>query len=111
MTLEMKKLLSEEFSSNKIRGVVITGVDNPDLEREAAKYGIDAQKYALIQTYLALGGKLAEEENKNILVRDLYSFISEKQEELKEEEIAELETQTSEWKRSSSRRLPSRSAR
>ena len=96
MTLEMKKLLSEEFSSNKIRGVVITGVDNPDLEREAAKYGIDAQKYALIQTYLALGGKLAEEEYKNIPVRDLYSFISEKQEELKEEEIAELETQTSE---------------
>lgn len=96
MTLEMKKLLSEEFSSNKIRGVVITGVDNPDLEREAAKYGIDAQKYALIQTYLALGGKLAEEEYKNIPVRDLYSFISEKQEELKEEEIVELETQTSE---------------
>lgn len=56
MTAEMKGLLSEAFASNKIRGVVITGVENAQLEEAAQKYGIDAQKYALILSYLALGG-------------------------------------------------------
>ena len=69
MTAEMKGLLSEAFAANKIRGVVITGVENAQLEEAAQKYGIDAQKYALILSYLALGGSLEEAEYSSVSVR------------------------------------------
>lgn len=96
MTSEMKKLLAEEFSFNKIRGVVITGIEDPALQSEARKYGIDAQKYALILSYLALGGKLEESEYSSVTVRELYAGISERQTEKKNKEIKELEKQTAE---------------
>ena len=96
MTAEMKGLLSEAFAANKIRGVVITGVENAQLEEAAQKYGIDAQKYALILSYLALGGCLEEAEYSSVSVRELYQGISKLQKERKEKEIEELETEAGE---------------
>ena len=96
MTAEMKGLLSEAFAANKIRGVVITGVENAQLEEAAQKYGIDAQKYALILSYLALGGSLEEAAYSSVSVRELYQGISKLQKERKEKEIEELETEAGE---------------
>lgn len=93
MTAEMKKLLSEAFVSNKIPGVVITGVENPALSAEAAKYGIDAQKYELILAYLALGGKIKDSEYASVSVRELYAEISKLQ---KKNKIDKLETEAGE---------------
>lgn len=93
-TERMKEILAAEFAANKIRGVVITGVDNPDLAETAAEYGVDTQKYELIQTYLALGGKLKAEEYATITVRELYEGISTLQKEAKETEISRLQQET-----------------
>ncbi|MBQ8885056.1 MAG: hypothetical protein IJY62_01595 [Clostridia bacterium] len=93
MTEQIKTLFSEKFSAYKLRGVVITGVSNPELETEAQKHGVDAQKYALIQSYLALGGALAESEYASITIRELYAKISEKEAAIKEAEKLALEAQ------------------
>ena len=58
MTGEIKRLFASEFSKKKIRGVVITGVQGSELDAEANEYGIDSQKYALILSYLDMGGEL-----------------------------------------------------
>ncbi len=99
MTEEMKKLLSDAFASSRIRGVVITGVDNPALGEQAAAYGIDAQKYELILLYQSLGGELAESRYSSVTVRELYAGISELQKKQKKAEIAELKAEASEAER------------
>lgn len=99
MTEEMKKLLSDEFVSKKIPGAVITGVEDAALQAEGAKYGIDGQKYALILSYLALGGSLSESEYASVTVRELYAGISELEKKEKEEKIAELQKRTDETER------------
>lgn len=96
LTAEMKKHLSESFASNKIRGVVITGVENPALNEAAAAYGIDSQKYGLILEYLALGGVLPEEKYSQITVRELYKEISKLQEKKKDEDADKLKADLSE---------------
>ncbi|MBQ7352859.1 MAG: hypothetical protein IJW54_02525 [Clostridia bacterium] len=90
MTNEIKKAFSTEFSSRKILGVVITGVENPELKKEAEKFGIDAQKYALINEYISLGGAISEDEYSEISIRELYKSIYEKEKENKKQLIDEL---------------------
>lgn len=91
MTEQIKKCFSNEFSSKKIRGVVITGVQNPTLDAEAQGYGIDSQKYGLILEYLELGGELDESEYDDISISELYKKISDKQKEIKRESIKEAQ--------------------
>lgn len=91
MTDMMKRLFSDRFSTQKIPGVVITGVENEELNAGGAQYGIDGQKYALILDYLELGGQLEESEYATIPIRDLYAGISQIQKEEKEEQISKLE--------------------
>ena len=83
MTSALKNSFVSEFAENKIRGVVVTGVSDPQLSAEAEKYGIDAQKYGLILSYLALGGTLAEEEYATISIRELYALLEEQEQEIK----------------------------
>lgn len=90
MTNEIKKAFSSEFSNRKIPGVVITGVESPELKNEAQRFGIDAQKYALIKEYLGVGGELAEQEYGEISIRELYKGIYEKEKEAKKQLIDEL---------------------
>lgn len=91
MTDKMKRLFSDRFSVQKIPGVVITGVENEELNAGGAQYGIDGQKYALILDYLELGGQIEESEYATIPIRDLYAGISQIQKEEKEEQISKLE--------------------
>lgn len=90
MTDRMKQLFSDRFSTQKIPGVVITGVENEELNAGGAQYGVDGQKYALILSYLDLGGELKESEYAAVPVRDLYAGISQLQKEKKEEQISGL---------------------
>lgn len=90
MTNEIKKAFSNEFSSRKILGVVITGVENPELKKEAEKFGIDAQKYALINEFISLGGSIDEDKYSEISIRELYKSIYEKEKENKKQLIEEL---------------------
>lgn len=91
MTSEVKSAFVNAFAENKIRGVVIVGVTNDALQTQAEKYGVDVQKYALILSYLALGGELSETQYSTVSVRELYAAIQEKQEALKAERLTELE--------------------
>lgn len=93
MSEKIKNVFNSEFSERKMLGVVITGFDDPELKDEADKYGIDTQKYSLIQRYLSLGGELEEERYSEISIRELYSYISEKEKEIKNEEIAQKENE------------------
>lgn len=90
MTNEIKKAFSTEFSNRKILGVVITGVENPELKKEAEKFGIDAQKYALINEFISLGGAIGEDEYTEISIRELYKAIYEREKENKKQLIDEL---------------------
>ena len=87
MTNEIKALFAGEFSKKKIRGVVITGVQDAELEAGASEYGIDSQKYALILSYLDMGGELDSERYDDISVGELYSKISDREKEIKEQSI------------------------
>lgn len=100
MTETVKQAFTEEFSQRKMLGVVITGVQNPELQEEAEKFGIDAQKYSLIQQYINAGGVLSEEEYSKTSIRELYSFIYNKKKEEKqsirdslEKEAGQLESE------------------
>lgn len=90
-TLEIKNLFCRAFETNKIRGVVITGVSDPAAEEEAREYGVDGQKYALIQYYLSLGGALDESLYSSISVKELYALIEKIDDEEKDalEELCE----------------------
>lgn len=89
MTEQVKKHFSNQFSKKKIRGVVITGVQNSALDEQAGKYGIDSQKYALILEYKELGGELAEDMYDDISISELYEGISQKAKERHEQIINE----------------------
>ena len=92
MTTALKNTLIKEFSDNKMRGVVITGVYNSTLSEAAQKYGIDAQKYGLILSYLSNGGELAEEEYATISIRGLYELLDAQEKELKRIKTQESKT-------------------
>lgn len=96
MTEKIKAVFSDKFTAEKIPGVVITGVEDATLGAEAEKYGIDSQKYALILSYLALGGELGEDEYAEITVRELYAEISRLEREKKQENIDKIETDKAE---------------
>jgi hypothetical protein len=51
MTSAVKTALMDSFSQKKLKGVVIDGVTNPQLQSVAEQFGIDAQKYGLILNY------------------------------------------------------------
>lgn len=87
MTNEIKALFAGEFSKKKIRGVIITGIQDAELEAGASEYGIDSQKYALILSYLDMGGELDSERYDDISVSELYSKISDREKEIKEQSI------------------------
>ncbi|MBR2341335.1 MAG: hypothetical protein IKA72_02880 [Clostridia bacterium] len=91
MTSAVKTALMDSFSQKKVKGVVIDGVTTPELQTIAENFGIDAQKYGLILTYLALGGKLDEAEYKTITIRELYAKIEEKKLEQKTAQKAQSE--------------------
>ncbi len=91
MTDAIRSTFTGAFIKNKLRGVVITGVSNPVLEAGAIGYGINAQKYGLILSYLALGGQLEEERYATVSVRELYALKDSKEQELKAAKIAENE--------------------
>lgn len=90
MTAAMKKAFLSAFSKRKINGVVITGVSDPALDAAAQAYGIDGQKYALIQEYLSMGGTLAETEYATVTVRELYASIGDLEEKGKKDKIEQL---------------------
>ncbi|MBQ9782006.1 MAG: hypothetical protein IJW26_02360, partial [Clostridia bacterium] len=66
LTSEIEKILSKKFVDSKIKGVVITGVVNEELSNQASLYNVDAQKYALIKEYIALGGEIQESEYQTV---------------------------------------------
>lgn len=86
-TQEIKNLFCRAFETNKIRGVVITGVSDTETEEEAKEYGIDGQKYSLIQYYLTLGGTLESSRYSTISIKELYELI----EKIGDKEKDELE--------------------
>lgn len=91
MTDAIRGALANGFIKNKLCGVVITGVSNSTLEEGAKDYGINAQKYGLILSYLALGGDLEQDRYSTVSVRELYALIDGKEKELKAAKIAENE--------------------
>lgn len=91
LTSEIEKILSKKFVDSKIKGVVITGVVNEALSNQALSYNIDAQKYALIKEYLSLGGEIQESEYQSVTIKELYSFISSKKQQLASENLTSLE--------------------
>ncbi len=84
MLSALKTAFAENFSKKKVKGVVIDGVTNAELQSQSEKYGIDSQKYGLILSYLALGGELDESQYATISIRELYSAIEQKKSDLKE---------------------------
>ncbi|MBR2296866.1 MAG: hypothetical protein IKA43_05645 [Clostridia bacterium] len=93
MTNEIKRLFSSQFSKKKMRGVVITGVQNAELDATASELGIDSQKYALILSYLDMGGELDTERYDEVSISELYEMISEREKEQKKEDIAKIESE------------------
>ncbi len=96
MTQEIKELFYKEFENRRMHGVVIAGFENSELKQEAEKYGIDTQKYSLIQEYLSLGGELEEKEYAKTSIRELYSFIYQKNKEEKTAKIESLNSKANE---------------
>lgn len=94
-TNEMKAAIAGAFATKKMAGVVITGVVNSGLEETAASFGVDVQKYGLIQDYLALCEKvgaqsdLSESEYAGVSVRTLYEMIDALEEKIEENEAFE----------------------
>ncbi|MDD6995719.1 MAG: hypothetical protein SPH68_04210 [Candidatus Borkfalkiaceae bacterium] len=86
-TQEIKDLFCQAFRTNQIRGVVITGVSDPEAEEAAKDYGVDGQKYSLIEYYLSLGGELDASRYSSISVKELYALI----EKISDEEKDALE--------------------
>ena len=95
---EIKGVFLKTFSSQNIKGVVITGIKDAELDKKGEQYGIDGQKYALIQDLLALGGHLDEEDYATISIRDLYSEIAEQERKNEEEKIENLTQQSAQMK-------------
>ena len=88
-TQEIKNLFCRAFETNKIRGVVITGVSDSETEEEAKEYGVDGQKYSLIRYYLSLGGTLDSSRFSSVSVKELYEMI-EKIEDKEKDELEDL---------------------
>ncbi|MBE7085330.1 MAG: hypothetical protein E7368_04670 [Clostridiales bacterium] len=86
MTENVRKRFAELFVEKKLCGVAITGKEDPSLKAEADKYGVDSQKYALIQEYLALVEKLGveseidQEDYAEISIREIYEALEELEE-------------------------------
>ena len=93
MTKRAKTLFDTEFTEHKICGVAITGVEDPALKEEGEKYGVDAQKYALIQELLALGGTLNETEYAEVSIRELYALIQQLTKEKAQEILQQKENE------------------
>ena len=91
MTSELKSAFIAEFSARKIRGVVIDGITDSTLTENADRYDIDVQKYALILSCLAVGCEIPENEYKEISIRELYALLMTKENEIKQERLAQLE--------------------
>ena len=99
MTGRMKSLLASAFEAQKIRGVVITGVNDPALTEAADSLGIDAQKYALILDCLALGGTKTEAAYAELSVKELYAEIAKLEKEYEQSSITDLESYKAETER------------
>lgn len=93
MTEYVKELFSDKFSKKQMLGVVITGIENEELNAQASEFGIDSQKYALILSYSELGGALEPEKYSSVSISELYQMISDKEGELKKEEIKRIESE------------------
>lgn len=87
MTEKVKGYFLKRFSDRKMLGVVITGVQNEQLDKVASQYGIDSQKYALILYYKELGGALNESSFAEISISELYERISQLEKEIKANDI------------------------
>lgn len=98
MTKCVCDLFSTKFVDTKMRGVALTGVFDETLKDEAKEYGVNVQKYALIQEYQALvallekDGEISEEQYQTVSIRELYEAIEGLEEELQEKEISNLQT-------------------
>lgn len=96
MAENARKIFSDKFVEKKLYGVAIAGKDDPALVEEASRYGIDAQKYALIQEYraqaekLGVESKIDQEEYADISIREIYGEM----EALKEVKIGETASDT-----------------
>ncbi|MBQ7907753.1 MAG: hypothetical protein IJ309_07290 [Clostridia bacterium] len=90
LTKEIKALFTKEFSTKKILGVVITGIVDSSLEKEASDHGVDVQKYAYIKEYIDMGGAL-DKEYKDVSIREIRSLIYEKEKEIKSQAISDIE--------------------
>lgn len=94
MTEIIKEAFTKEFSTRKILGVVIAGIDNSELNEEAQKYGVDGQKLGLIREYISKGGKLEEEEYSKISIRELYFGIYDLEKEEKNNNLEKAKEET-----------------
>ena len=99
MTERMKSLLVRAFETQKIRGVVITGVNDPALTEAAQALGIDEQKYALILDCLSLGGTATEAAYAEMSVKELYAEIARLEKEYQQSNITHLESYKAETER------------
>lgn len=106
MTQQIKESFSQEFSSKKILGVVITGIVDSTLQPEAEKYGIDVQKYAFIKSYLDMGGELDTDKYDDLSIREIRSMIYEKQKEQKNDSIKQFKDQAIKLEESINLSLP-----
>ena len=95
MTERLEKTFKDKFSSKKILGVVITGIQDSALDEEADKHGIDSQKYALILHYTELGGELDESLYDEISISELYTKISELEKQIKAQLIEKAKEERS----------------
>jgi|GEM_PF-1363499 len=76
---DVKQKFTSLFSGNGMQGAVLTGAEETQSLTQAAEaYGIDAQKYALITSALALGVSIDEAEYATLSISALYARIQEK---------------------------------
>ena len=86
MTENVRSLFSKKFVDKKMCGVAVAGKQDSALEEEAQKYGINAQKWGMIQEYLALVEKLGveseipETEYGKVSIREIYEAMEELEE-------------------------------
>lgn len=86
MAENVRQIFSKKFVDKKLCGVALAGKDDPALAETAAQYGIDSQKYALIQEYLSQVEKLGveseitEAEYGEISIREIYEAMEELEE-------------------------------
>ena len=89
----IQKTILDEFSRQKLYGVVIEGTEKDEYKEIAKSYGISAQKYDAIISYINMGGDLEESEFKDISMRELYDGISKLYKNNKKEDLKRLENE------------------